>query len=405
MKKIIIILGLYLLPMTSFANVIISEVMYDLDGTDGGREWIEVYNDTSEAIDLSTWKLVENDADHGISYVEGEAILYANSYAIIADKPDLFKIDYPSFSGSLFDSTFSLSNSGEDLALKNQYDEVIESASYSPDLGASGDGFSLQISDGVFITGSPTPGEQNVNEPEVVEEDTEEDIASEDDIDESSHSAPVKLTNKKSPTILSVSAGRKRMASVHSKIKFSATDDATKGKVKFYWSYGDGHTGKGKEDEHVYKYPGTYNVILNAITNGDRAVSRTKVQVLEPELFIESEEDGVIIKNNSNSEVNIGEYIIEYKKQRFEIPIDTIISSKSSVRLSLEDLGFTEEENGKFVLRYPDKTLSAIETNYQNLISENQDDIRLQISDFCQKLQQENVTCSRQKLSNLFDIL
>ena len=37
---------------------IINEVMYDLEGTDTDREWIEVYNDGAESMNLATYKFL-----------------------------------------------------------------------------------------------------------------------------------------------------------------------------------------------------------------------------------------------------------------------------------------------------------------------------------------------------------
>ena len=42
---------LVILPVVSHAQVYINEIMYDLPGTDSGREWIEIYNAGSDAVD------------------------------------------------------------------------------------------------------------------------------------------------------------------------------------------------------------------------------------------------------------------------------------------------------------------------------------------------------------------
>ena len=51
----------------AYANILINEVMYDVEGTDTDREWIEVYNDGSESVDLSTYKLFEANTNHGLT--------------------------------------------------------------------------------------------------------------------------------------------------------------------------------------------------------------------------------------------------------------------------------------------------------------------------------------------------
>ena len=111
-------LGLFLCPsFVHAASIEITEVMYDVEGTDSDREWIEVYNTTNAGIDFVQWNFVENDINHGIS-AEDENMLPGRSYAVVADNPASFLQDFPDFSGIIFDSAFALSNSGEELALR-----------------------------------------------------------------------------------------------------------------------------------------------------------------------------------------------------------------------------------------------------------------------------------------------
>ena len=42
---------------TVFSGVVINELIYDPSGTDGGHEWIELYNATGDAIDVSGWEI------------------------------------------------------------------------------------------------------------------------------------------------------------------------------------------------------------------------------------------------------------------------------------------------------------------------------------------------------------
>jgi hypothetical protein len=112
------------------ANVIINEIMYDPDGSDSGHEWIELYNN-GLGVNISGWKFYEGGTNHGLSLVNGIYFLDEKQYAIIADKPDLFLADYPNFNGTLFDSTFSLKNIGEYLAIKTENLTIIDEINYS----------------------------------------------------------------------------------------------------------------------------------------------------------------------------------------------------------------------------------------------------------------------------------
>ncbi|MEK7509167.1 MAG: lamin tail domain-containing protein, partial [Patescibacteria group bacterium] len=152
-----------LMPLSASAQVLISELMYDLaEGSDAGREWIEVYNAGASPLTLTDWKLYENGTNHKVTAVQGGEILAPGMYAIIAGDVGKFKADHPMLSGQLFDSAFSLSNTGESFALRDSAGVDIDSVTYTSVLGANGTGDSLQrmqlVSGGGFSAGIPTPG-------------------------------------------------------------------------------------------------------------------------------------------------------------------------------------------------------------------------------------------------------
>jgi len=153
------IIAVALIPVVSAAHVEITEIMYDLEGGDSGREWIEIKNTGSEPLDLSDWKLFENDTNHGLSLSQGAETLPPGGYAIIADNPTKFLADWD-YQGTLFDSAFSLNNTGESLALRCCGKELSDrdTAAYTSDAGAQGDGSSLHRSGNSFVTGTPSPG-------------------------------------------------------------------------------------------------------------------------------------------------------------------------------------------------------------------------------------------------------
>lgn len=164
-----IILGISLIiPHVSFASlpaqagVIISEIMYDLPGSDTGREWIEVQNTGTEEVSFLKWKLFEAGTNHGLRLFQGTATTSASGFAIIADDPKKFLMDNPHYSGTLFGSSFSLSNTGETLELKFG-DKSMHRALYASSMGATGDGNSLHYVSNNFQAGIPSPGSPTYN--------------------------------------------------------------------------------------------------------------------------------------------------------------------------------------------------------------------------------------------------
>lgn len=152
-----------LVPSVAAAQVLITEIMYDLaEGSDSGREWIEVYN-SGVAINLTDFVVLETGKKHKISAAGGEMVILPGAYAVIADNAEKFRIDHPGYAGLLFDSAFSLNNTGETIALQSAAGADADSVIYTKALGANGTGDSLQrlelFPNASFSLGIETPGE------------------------------------------------------------------------------------------------------------------------------------------------------------------------------------------------------------------------------------------------------
>jgi len=177
-KKTGVILAMLFLSVLCMNPVLgetrITEIMYDLEGSDDGREWIEVYSD--EPINLSKWKFFEGGTNHNIKLIQGSDTF--SGYAVITDDSIKFMSDNPSFSGNLFDSTFSLRNDNETIALKINASDIVFEITYFSESGGKGNGKSLQYYAGKWCEGMPTPGKENACQ-EKEEEEKEEAFAPE----------------------------------------------------------------------------------------------------------------------------------------------------------------------------------------------------------------------------------
>ncbi len=157
---------------SSVPSLIINEIMYDFPGSDEGHEWIEIFNDGTSTADLSGVKLSESGTNHSLTLERGGSVLAEGGYAVFARDAAVFLGDSPDFSGNLLSSSFSLSNEGEEIAVRSG-DTVIDSVLYSSSTGAAGDGNSLQLISGNWTWSKPTPGAANVLDQSLVsEEDT-----------------------------------------------------------------------------------------------------------------------------------------------------------------------------------------------------------------------------------------
>lgn len=155
-------LGFLVLPRIIFANITINEVFYDAPGSDKGGEWVEIYNDGSQAVDLSSYRFSEGGTNHKLKSAQGVSTVPALGYAVITNDAVTFKSSNPQFGGNLFESSFSLNNTGETIAIKDGKLIATDQFTYSSALGANSDGDSLQKFPDGWKPSKPTPGGENI---------------------------------------------------------------------------------------------------------------------------------------------------------------------------------------------------------------------------------------------------
>ncbi len=154
MKRIIHII-VFLLFLNIATSIEIKEIMYNPEGSDDNYEWFEIYNN-EDCINITNLKFYENDINHKINSVENET-LCKGEYAIIVDDISSFK-ERHNYTGKLYESSFSLKNSGENISLKNTTDFLF--SVYYNDVANEGN--SICDIGNKWEECKPTPG--NVNE-------------------------------------------------------------------------------------------------------------------------------------------------------------------------------------------------------------------------------------------------
>lgn len=124
-------LFLFLLaPLYALAvSVEIVDIQYNPAGSDKGREYIRIHNVSGMPLDLTNWRLFEGGVNHKIKAMD-TAIIPVGGYAIIAENATQYFADHINTPDVLFDSVFSLSNSGETIALKDGTGAVVVHRSY-----------------------------------------------------------------------------------------------------------------------------------------------------------------------------------------------------------------------------------------------------------------------------------
>ncbi|MCK5590374.1 MAG: lamin tail domain-containing protein, partial [Candidatus Pacebacteria bacterium] len=325
--------------------------MYDLEeGSDTGREWIEIYNGSGNSVDILGLRLFEAKTTHKeFKIISGDGILSLGEYAIIVADDTKFYIDNPTFSGDVLDSSFSLRQKdgiGERLVIRDSEENDIDSVTYDPLWGASGDGNSLQKINGSWCAGVPTPGTINANtcaslpDNDVGDNETppnDEEEAQEQELS-SVYSSPVPswVEELKINTYAGV---RKRIIVAGASVDFSGVSAGVDEKpllyARYVWNFGDGSIGEGKGIKHTYYYPGEYVVVLNTSSGGSTATDRVLVEVIPADIVISEaffeRPSFVEIYNKTSYELDLSKWKIKSGKQIFNIPQNTFVRAKKKI--------------------------------------------------------------------------
>ncbi len=363
MKRVYPFLILFLFTNISSAQVEITEIMYDPSGSDTNREWIEVHNIGGD-IDFTKWKFFEANVNHSLAS-SSSAMLSSGSYAVVVQKKETFLEDYPAFTGIIFDSSFSLINTGgESLAIKNDAGVVTDNVSYDASIGAGGDGTSLQKIGGGWTSASPTPGRSNDSTGSEAQSSGSQSVSGEPPTVSGADLAAATLPQKNFPTEprIFAFAGQDIMTISGASVSFEGKSLGLKKEpldnARYLWIFGDGGEKEGQKVEHSYRYPGKYVAVLEVSSGEFSASDRLSVEVLPPSLSITSLGDStnryIEINNSAPRELNLGG--MQLKRNNggiFVIPKYTYI-------LPGKKLIFPEEVIGIMA------TTSAVSLLYQN---------------------------------------
>lgn len=329
-----------------YAGLIINEIMFDAPGTDTDNEWVELYNDGSESVDISGYKFFEANTNHSLVSYLGGTIVQPQGYAVIAGSPAVFLSAWPNFNGVLLDSSFSLQNeNGEMIALKNASGTIVDSVTYEPVKGGAGNGATLGLYAGNWTEVVASPGVLNSKSESIVSEANSNDTPSQEQAETKQIVQPKSVTG----TITSPSKVR-----VSSEIHFSSsifdTDGSSINRGYFVWSFGDGASfeeiQKSPYVAHKYEYPGVYVVTCayyrSQYSEKPDVVARTTIEVVEGGLSIEKvfPDGAVTIANNSILEVDLGGMQLIGNGLVFQFPKRTFLPAKGSITVSAKTSHF-----------------------------------------------------------------
>lgn len=373
-KKILIIvalfIGFFIAPAASNAAgaVLISEIMYDLAGSDTNREWVEIYNSGIDPVTIidgsgeSSWRFNDG-SDHILKLVQGNLTIISGGVAVLVGTSTTFLAEHPGFSGTLIDTTMSLNNTSDTLKLSSDKGATFFSEiTYQNAWGGNGSGKSLEKIDlngnneqtnwRESITDGGTPGtvagsgsETSTSTPQLV-----------------SLSAPSVGSGSSSSVeekILIAEAGLDIFIEKGKPIALNGLSSI--GADSYKWYLGDGAIKDGAEITYTYQFPGTYVVTLEVGSGEKLSTDQLRVFVFGGKAVINeffvgnSSTTGqwIEIYNPNKESLDLSGWILSSGSKNFVVPAFVIIPEGGYLVFSQQVTGLDVSSSNKISIKYP----------------------------------------------------
>lgn len=340
----------------------ITEILYDAEGRDNGKEYVEVVNIGPGEIDMTTVKFFERDdrsTGRSIKQGIGGTILQPGGVAVIVADPTLFSSNYD-FDGAVLDTSgFTLLNAGSTVSLK-QSGRVLHSITYSSGEGAQGDGKALHIAnDDSISSGSPSIGTVRN-----IAIDTGTPVR----VGDSSEEVTDRAANIETPDkpVLMIKPSVVFPAST---TEFSVIHHDEGGNEKALygsWNFGDGTYMYGDIVNHAYLHVGAYIVTFQEHTTQDQdegddtdtdagASVQQNIEVKFPQISVERLNEAFVrLHNHHTFDLNIsGWQIVSSNGSAFVFPDGSLVSADNTVTIPFlvndqEEIFFVTAGGGQF---------------------------------------------------------
>lgn len=335
----IFLLLFFSLSFFSYAHAAlrITEIMYAPNTSED--EWVEIFNDGSEAVDIGKW-IINDGTNHAL---ENSVPIPAGGRVIVADSKDAFSAVYPSV--PVFSvSALSFNDGGDTVVLKDTKGVVYDSISYTTSPSALKNGKSLQLYGSSFYAGMPSPGKETAESIQ-----SESAAASSTSSSSSNNAAQTGAVTYLTPyrpwpadQYMYASFGGPKVGVAGGEISFEGRLISAEKKpvpaADLYWTFGDGGMEKGKNVKHIYKYPGEYYAILTATYGENIAEDMAKITVIAPDISITrtlaGPEGFIEIFNETKEVLDLSGWVLEQggvNGLHFAIPKNTKIFGDTKV--------------------------------------------------------------------------
>ena len=129
-------------------GIVINEINYNSSESLDPKDWIEIFNNTSEAIDISSWSMKDEDDEH-VFIFPLNTILLAEEFLVICKDSSNFLLIFPEVIKYVGNMDFGLGNGGDIVRLFDLNGSLVDIVDYKdespwPD-SADGSGPTLEL--------------------------------------------------------------------------------------------------------------------------------------------------------------------------------------------------------------------------------------------------------------------
>lgn len=319
----------------AFAGVHISEIAWMGSTESANDEWIELFNDGSDALSLEGWVL---SAEDGSPIVILQGSIPSGGYYVLERTDDGSE---PSVIADIFYSG-SLSNAGETLILKNTSGSVMDTANGKDAWAIGGNNETketLQRTSNGWTTAPKTPRAGGVAVTGT--QGTQETVTT------TTNSTKVSSGATQAPTYgaphMTVYAGEDRHVTAGADSVFKGEgigidkEPLSEQAVRWRWNFGDGVVTHGKRVTHTFSYPGTYVVELSVSNEAMfESVSDRVIVTARPAkvTIVEATNHYIELRNSDTVELDISRWLLTDGVHVFSIPEGSYILPGMSVRFA-----------------------------------------------------------------------
>lgn len=311
-----VLLGFLAFPGVSQAAIIINEIAWMGSSGSANHEWIELYNSSSDPIDVTGWTIMD-----GLNLnINLSGTIGGGAYAVLERTSD------ESAPGSAFlIYTGALVNTGVTLTMRDALGQIVEQVAGGENWqevgGNNATKETAQYTTNGWVTDVPTPGARNntgrvtTTNPDPspdLRQATSSVVVTSPSVRTRAGSQTVSLTLPDATLKLRIEG--QTLAYVNQPLRFLGVASGVAPRIidslRYHWNFGDTNTATGsKEVRHRFAYPGSYVITLRAGYARHEQVVRHEITVLPVTFSISTSERGDIqLHNDAPYDVDISNY-------------------------------------------------------------------------------------------------